>query len=320
MRTILKPRTLGTLWGLLLLCSCATTPQPSAIVPASDLPADVMMNKEAGRGGWLFATVRLESGEELPFLVDTGALITLFDKSLEPKLGKRLGSFQNESVLGKQETGIYAAPKLYLGNTPLMMTGTNIFTCDLKQISSALGHPVMGILGVEVLEHYCIQLDFKAGKMRFLDPNHLNVAELGRAFPVIFSSEGQSHWDRVNPFIHHSSLIGVNDTLLLIDTGFSGDSTMKPELFRRQVQQQSGDTPAEKTALFRECVWDGRTYTNLKIEAWPVRSHSQKPNLLGLRFLARHLVTLDFPGRTMYLKQTSIGPLVDEVEERYSAP
>ncbi len=318
MKTILMPRALGTFLSLFLLCSCATTPHSSAIVPASDLPADVMMNKEAGRGGWLLVTVRLESGEELPFLVDTGALITLFDKSLEPKLGQRLGSFKNESVLGKQETGIYAAPKLYLGNTPLMMTGTNIFTCDLKQISSASGHPVMGILGVDVLEHYCIQLDFKAGKMRFLDPNHLNVAELGRAFPLIFSNEGQSHRDRVNPFIHHSSLIGGNDTLLLIDTGFSGDSTMKPELFRRQIQQQSGDTPAEKTALFRECVWDGRTYTNLKIEAWLVRS--QKPNLLGLRFLARHLVTLDFPGRTMYLKQTSIGPLVDEVEEKHSAP
>ncbi len=30
---------------------------------------------------------------------------------------------------------------------------------------------------------------------------------------------------------------------------------------------------------------------------------------MGIRFLARHLVTLDFPERTMYLKRTSIGPL-----------
>src|SRR5207244_13623223 len=38
--------------------------------------------------------------------------------------------------------------------------------------------------------------------------------------------------------------------------------------------------------------------------------------ILGLRFLARHLVTFDFPKRTMYLKQTSIGPLPDEKMER----
>ncbi len=35
--------------GLLLLCSCATSQPP--------LPADVPMNKEAGRGGWLIAMV-----------------------------------------------------------------------------------------------------------------------------------------------------------------------------------------------------------------------------------------------------------------------
>jgi hypothetical protein len=33
------------------------------------------------------------------------------------------------------------------------------------------------------------------------------------------------------------------------------------------------------------------------------------PNLIGLGFLARHLVTFDFPNRTLYLKQTSVGPL-----------
>ena len=75
--------------SLLLLCSCATTPEPPAIIPASELPADVIVNKDAGRGMWLFVTLRLESGEELPFFVDTGMTFTLFDKSLESKLGKR---------------------------------------------------------------------------------------------------------------------------------------------------------------------------------------------------------------------------------------
>ncbi|MEI9864775.1 MAG: hypothetical protein WDN00_09515 [Limisphaerales bacterium] len=31
-----------------------------------------------------------------------------------------------------------------------------------------------------------------------------------------------------------------------------------------------------------------------------------------MRLLARNLVTLNFPKRTMYLRQTSVGPLVDE--------
>lgn len=32
---------------------------------------------------------------------------------------------------------------------------------------------------------------------------------------------------------------------------------------------------------------------------------------IGLRFLARHLVTLDFPKQTLYLKRQSVGPLTD---------
>ncbi len=74
-------------------------PDPSAIIPASELPADVSMNKEAGRGNWLFVTLRLESGEELPFFVDTGMTLTLLDKSLEPKLGKRLGTGRDDHTI-----------------------------------------------------------------------------------------------------------------------------------------------------------------------------------------------------------------------------
>src|SRR6267142_6176006 len=85
-------RTLGICLGLLLLCCCATKPDRSAFIPASELPADVTMNKDAGRGNWLFVTLRLDKDEELRFFVDTGMTLTVLDKSLEPELGKRLGT------------------------------------------------------------------------------------------------------------------------------------------------------------------------------------------------------------------------------------
>ncbi|PYM10173.1 MAG: hypothetical protein DME18_16790, partial [Verrucomicrobia bacterium] len=148
------PRTLGILFTLLLLCSCATTPEPPAIIQASELPAEVTMNKDAGRGMWLFVTLRLESGEELPFFVDTGLSVTLFDKSLETKLGKRLGEGRVIHFNSTSGAGIYAAPKLYLGSTPLM-TGGTIFAGDLRQPSSLSGRPIMGVLGMDCLCHYC---------------------------------------------------------------------------------------------------------------------------------------------------------------------
>jgi hypothetical protein len=59
--------------------------------PGATLPAEVPINPEAGRGGLLIVPVRLESGEEVPFLVDTGSGSCL-DKSLESKLGKPVGT------------------------------------------------------------------------------------------------------------------------------------------------------------------------------------------------------------------------------------
>ena len=304
MRTILKPRALGIFLSLLLFCSCATTPEPSAIIPASELPPDVTMNKAAGRGNWLFVTLRLESGEALLFFVDTGMSVTLLDKSLEPKLGKRLGTGRVMHVDGTSEAGIYAAPRLYLGSTPLM-TGSNILAGDLEQPSALSGRPIMGVLGMDCLRHYCIQLDFEAGKTRFLDPDPVDAAQLGKAFPLTFL------WGC--PFIHHSGLIGGEVTNLLIDTGENQDGALNSVLFRREVRGRTlrvdGDTVHGRKpehAWLPECVWNGETYRNLI-----VGNHDL--NVLGLRFLARHLVTLDFPKGTMYLKQTSIGPLVESL-------
>jgi hypothetical protein len=109
------------------------------------------MNKDAGRGGLLLVTFRLADGEKLPLVVDTGAPITGFDKSLEPKLGRRLdtGTFWNFGV--PQKVGVYAAPKLYLRKSPLRMTGTNVFTFDRNKLADHDWFPFMGFLGMDVL-------------------------------------------------------------------------------------------------------------------------------------------------------------------------
>jgi hypothetical protein len=84
--------TLGIVLPLLLLSSCAADvsirplPLPEATVavqkqPARPIeaaiyplpPADVTINQDAGHGGLLVVTLRLASGEALPFIVDTGA-------------------------------------------------------------------------------------------------------------------------------------------------------------------------------------------------------------------------------------------------------
>ncbi len=120
----------------------------------------------------------------------------------------------------------------------------------------------------------------------------MKAAGPGNAFPLTYT--------RGRPFIHHSGLLGGTNTRLLIDSGFDGDGALEVGSFR-EVFKQRGSVAGNGVKalgsgwmLVPENVWDGVTYANLTI--------GEGGNLIGLRFLARHLVTLNFPKHTMYLK------------------
>src|SRR5262249_21825619 len=147
-------------------------------------------------------------------IIDTGSPVTILDKSLEPKLGKRqgIGLLENFGVLFFARK--HAAPKLYLGGVPLV-TGSNVWTMNLKRVIPENNPPIKGILGMDCLKHYCVQLDFKAAKMRFLDSRHLNAEELGEVFPLLFSTFGQNETDLFRPYIYQKPFFGSEATNVL---------------------------------------------------------------------------------------------------------
>ena len=295
MKTSFTIGTAGIFLGLILLCSCAT--EPSA---RRSLPADQPINKEAGRGGNLIVTVQLDNGRKLPFAVDTGAGGTLLDKSLSPQLGKSLGTVAVYSPFtgGTSTNNYYTSPKLYVGGAPLMMTGTSIVTWDLRGPLALPGRPIWGILGIDVLEHYCIQLDFAAGKMRFLDDQHADKSMWGQPFPIAPLSA-----DDGRPAVA-GNLFGARDAHSLIDSGFIGDGSLMPKYFQLWTNQVVA--PANGEVRSPDGVFGGKKYpfVNLSEKDWP-------SDAIGLNFLARHLVTLDFPNHTLYLRCQSIGPLTN---------
>lgn len=263
------------------------------------------MNQDAGRGGLLMVTVRLADGEKLPLVVDTGAPVTTFDKSLEPKLGKRLdtGTLWNFGVA--QETGAYAAPKIYLGKVPLRMTGTNVFTFDRNKLADHDWFPFMGFLGMDVLRNYCLQLDFAAGKIRFLDEEHADKTNWGQPFPLTDISDGC--------FSGAENLAGVKGVGSVIDTGCNSSGWLRPELFQQWTNQDSADGKIHSP----DGKLGGEIYHDLDIRELDAKALTSddthiKFNVIGLRVLAQNLVTFDFPNRTMYLKRTSKWPLVDK--------
>jgi hypothetical protein len=284
-----------------LLCSCATR---DSVRPG--LPAEVAFDQMPGTDQRIFLTLHLEDGKELLFIADTGAPGTLLDKSLEPLLGRCLQTAEvNWNALGILTNGnIYAAPKLYLGNTRLL-TGDLMCTDDVNRMSP--GRPIMGILGMDCLRHYCLQLDLAAHRLRFLDPDQPDIP--GQKFPLRLS------WSDGKPRLR-ARFFGSSYATYLMDTGCPEDVDLPPKLFARESQylpgQASGQTQYSKqmklsagvvkhTIVFPEVTFNGEACTNF------VLADSPAGNLLGLRFLSRHVATLNFPKRTLTLQPAPAG-------------
>jgi hypothetical protein len=275
--------------GLTQFCSCATASREPDSTPASNLPGEVAMNRFSRFAPYLMVTLHLENGTEFKCYVDTGSPSSLLPKLLEPQLGKRLGKHRIRTLDGSiEKENIYAAPKIYLGDAQLV-TGNRMGVWTNAE----------GILGMDCLRHYCLQLDFQTQKIRFLKSGDTNSTEWGKAFPL--TSLRYAH-------IRQKEFFQMNDSSLLVDTGDPFDGMMSSRLLKRAVQEEKarpvpiimprhfqGKLPKLDLFSFPTCVWNGETYSNLVVQAGRVQ-------LIGLKFLARHQVTFDFPKKMMYLK------------------
>jgi hypothetical protein len=116
-------------------------------------------------------------------------------------------------------------------------------------------------------------------------------AELGNAFPMALSPVGERNEAFIRPEICLRSLTGSSRTRIAIDLGCGPDG-----LVEKGTNKFGG-------VFLPEYFFGDETYTNLMFGA------PGQANALGLRFLARHLVTLDFPQQMLYLKRTRLGAL-----------
>ena len=298
----------------LLLIFCATGRADS--VGSAPLPPEITFDNRSVTEGLVTVPLKLDNGQELRFVIDTGCPVTVVDRSLRRYLGEKRDSYKIEAWDIKQRAGVYTAPKLYLGGVQIL-TWSNVVTCDLKKF---LVPGIQGILGMDCLQHYAIQMDFAAGKIRFLDRDHSTPR--GQAFPIVFSNLGQSEPGHYRTFIEDLPFVAGTGKNMMIDTGFNLDGALAFLAKQKGSEVQSNTVSLKKMAknnwYLSEAVWAGNNYTNLVLSSAP-QSVAGGGNVLGLRFLSRHLVTLDFPNRTLYLLPQSVGPLASRGDELMKA-
>ena len=238
----------------------------------------------------------------------------MMDKSLEPMLGKCV--FTNNTRFAwypAAQFHTYKAPRLYLGGARLK-TGLWVRAADLSGVFQSSGgsrRGVSGILGMDCLSNYCVQIDFSNGRMRFLDPDKLDTRGLGQAFA--FDHSGGRLLIDAGPF-------QPGQSKSWIDTGDPNDFIVTTNLFQ-QIQKSETYaqiihvvTPGGKAidvGRFPYGDFSGKTYIDLRVGENP-EDFSPQASTIGLHFLARHLVTLNFPKQMMYLKPERAEPLGQE--------
>ena len=284
----------------MLLCSCATE---NLVRPP--LPPPIPFTQDTDH---IYIQLRLENGKEIPVIVDTGSTSTVLDKSLEPLLGNCLGTQKADfPFFGERVLNVYRTPKLFLAGTPLL-TDRRIFAVDLKMIQE--DRPIMGMLGMDCLRNYCLQINFADHKIHFLDPDQPGIGSRAVKYLVKYKS-----YDGI-PWIH-GRFFGQSSARWEIDTGCTADIAPTPKPLREMQVQTSNHLvlfghknstngfPPEVFWFYPNIIFNQEACTNFM---W---TDAHGNNLIGLRFLSRHLTTLNFPKRTLYFEPGDAESLAD---------
>lgn len=272
--------------GSVLFVSVAVAAFGSTVAQARfEAPIEWKMNESAGRWSWIVVKLRLEGGEEIPVMLSTASQLSVLDKSYESHLGRAWGKRKYETVfmgIPKTKTGTeFKAPEVTIEGRAFPLG--RVVSEDLSREIYATA--MKGLLGMDALMNYCVQLDFDANRIRLMRSGEAQ-GDLGQAYSMV--------WEKGLPGIRAEALGGEPNSVVMIDTMYDADGVTKARPFGRSYE-------------WKEARWGGGTYTNLVVG----RASGKELNCLGLDFLARHLVTLDFPAQRVYLKQRSVGPLED---------
>ncbi|MBN1818176.1 MAG: aspartyl protease family protein [Sedimentisphaerales bacterium] len=299
---------------VVFLSGCAslsqqTTPALTPLVALAEFPFSGDLQK-------IIIPVEWE-GEHYSFLLDTGSNFTLFDTSLKHKLtGQYLFRIHGKDSAGRYFSAEQKnAPNAFVGSLNLKEC-SSIALLDLTSLRSTYKQDIDGILGMDFLRRYIVQIDFGCHKIIFFKrTSESNLSsffhskkdrhpEWGQAVPLRLGFDGL-------PYVQGCfSSQGKAD--FIIDTGYSGacnGGDLNEKLWARITPKLEwrGDRHFS-TFLGPVSLEDQKVAVVEMFEVGPLVYNylvfqKDRDSILGLGFLSHHRVTLDFPNRTLYLKK-----------------
>jgi hypothetical protein len=297
-----------TLWLVLLVGSipiscCAEPVRPAQQVNAAAPLEEFPIAPEDD----LLLPVTL-AGKDYLFMLDTGSSINMYDTSLRSLLGPPLGQANASGAAGDRGMELFAPPEARLGRLNLKAPSTivslsppqPVASMDLSMLRRVIGEPVFGIIGIDFLQRYIVQLDPDAGKIRFYPETATPTEDWGTPVPMMRLAMPAN-------LACVDARIGQIQTRFLIDTGGSDAGDLDPDLFDELI---SGGQMSFIAETLTETI-TGTTRNSMgRAQRFSIGAETQeglifargRMNSLGQDFLTRYRATLDFPHNRLYLR------------------
>lgn len=264
---------------------------------AQALPNDVapaVQHFSVGKGGRLLIVPVDLDGRRVPFMLDTGAAKTVIDASLVSELGPTIGTVNLNTSAGLAEMATFACPAAKVGSFDLQVIG-ELVCCDLRRMRYASGMEFYGILGMDFLRHYAVEIDFDQGIVSLWAQAPATWRNSDCPLPMAFA-EGQPHL---------VAKVSGCEVSFVVDTG-ANKSHISHEVFDRLVAAQklfpagisSGQTLGggiQSTIGYVQCLQLGF------FEHTMIRLDRDEASGLGLQYLSRYRLRFDFPRSEMHL-------------------
>ena len=240
-------------------------------------------------------------GETHYFVVDTGSSVSVIDASYRDRLVAlpALGS-TDVSLFETNTAALYGCPELFVGEIRADLQG--VVCVDLGMAKRITGEQCDGILGMDFLQNYVVSMDFDKQTLTIGDRVPEDLTKDAARIPLTRMANNRVGLPAVlNKTLSSMFLIDSASTSSVCLSNTNWNKLGNPQARTQRHLSAMIENPAAESVKLRlhEMQVGSDDYPNL-VCSLSSREDATSDHI-GLAFLRRHLVTLDFPKKVLYL-------------------
>jgi predicted aspartyl protease len=258
--------------------------------------------------------------------VDTGATLTVIDPAVATRIGKTplsIGARPNVGVATDHtELATVSNIRIEIAGVPASIAPT-LYVVPVRGNAQALGHQIDGVIGTDFLQRYLVEFNYSAGTVSLTPPPFAGrPSEPG--LPI--TTDGNVLLAKASVGLVDGDVLTAR---LLVDTGSGGGLTLTSPFVRqhRLIERFYAPAPASRgdgtsarssltigingvmtapvivlgSLVMGPATWPSPR-SSLSRETGGLTASTQFDGLLGAELLRRFTLTIDYPGKMLWLR------------------